>query len=505
MTTYLNRELRHTQAINIQLGVELFFAGKRRFVTAEQQQVLDLLLGTYEAAVEKNKALIKTQEELRELNESLEKRVEERTAELRAEITERQRIEEERTHLLIREQKARAEAEAAGRAKDEFLATVSHELRTPLTSIFGWTRLIRSGKLDEPNVARALETIERNANLQTQIVDDLLDVSRIITGNLRLAVCAVNLSTIIETTINALRPAVEAKSIQLETTLEASADQVAGDEQRLQQVVWNLLSNAIKFTREGGRIDVRLGLFDNHVQLSVCDTGIGINPEFLPYVFERFRQADGSTTRAYGGLGLGLAIVRHLVELHGGTVHAESRGEGQGSIFTVQLRQWIKREENSTTSDKRPPQSPREKRGGLRLSCPPELNDLRILLVDDNQDALELWSAVLKQCGAEILAVTSVRAALKAFDDWKPDVLISDIGMSGESGYDLIRMVRAREAERGGRVPALALTGYAREEDRIEALRAGFHKHIVKPVSPDELVATVAGLSERDVSIRNTF
>lgn len=384
----------------------------------------------------------------------------------------------------------------ANRLKDEFLATVSHELRTPLNAMLGWARLLRTRKLNEATTARALETIERNAKSQVQLIEDLLDLSRIISGKLRLNVRTVELAPIIELTIDTVRPAVEAKNIRLESVLDPLVEPIRGDSDRLQQLVWNLLSNAIKFTPEGGRVQVRLERVGSHIQIRVSDTGKGINPDFLPYVFERFRQADATTTRTYGGLGLGLALVRQLVELHGGTVQAESKGEGQGATFTVKLPSMAGIDSKSSpasATDRMVAQS----EGGVPTSCLPILDALRVLVVDDEADTRELLTTVLEQCGAEVTAVASVVEALNAIEQLKPDVLVSDIGMPGEDGYALIRKVRALEVERGGWIPAAALTAYARVEDRQQALEAGFQIHVVKPVEPAELVAVVANLAGR--------
>jgi PAS domain S-box-containing protein len=384
------------------------------------------------------------------------------------------------------------EAERANRLKDEFLATVSHELRTPLTAIIGWSAILRSNKLDARASADALETIERNAKAQSQLIEDLMDVSRIITGKLRLDVQTVNLASVVESAIASLKPAAEARSIRLQPVLDPRAGPVSGDPTRLQQVAWNLLSNAIKFTPKGGRVEVRLERIDSHVELTVSDTGIGIKPEFLPFVFDRFRQADGTTTRAYGGLGLGLAIVRHLVELHGGTARVDSRGEGQGTTFSLMLplraisRELGREERRHPTAESAPP-----------LECPPELDGLRVLVVDDEPDTRLMLKVMLEQCGAEVTTAASARKALEVIERVRPDVLVSDIGMPEEDGYALMRKVRALPAGRGGRLPAAALTAYAGAEDRKRALRAGFQVHIPKPVDPAELVAAVASLAGR--------
>jgi len=413
-------------------------------------------------------------------------------------IDDQKRLEEERLQLLAREQEARRVAEAANRTKDEFLAVVSHELRTPLTAVIGWTHLLRSKQLEETASERALETIERNAMAQTQIIDDLLDISRIIVGKLNLDIQPVDLISVAEAAINAIGPAAEAKGIHIQTVFDPSTASVSGDPHRLQQVLGNLLSNAVKFTPEGGRVEVRLTRLDSRMEIKVSDTGKGISPEFLPFVFDRFRQADSTATRAHGGLGLGLAIVRHLVELHGGTVQVESRGEGQGATFTVQLRTWVTREHLSSPVA-HTEQVRRRAESSLLITCPPELTDIRVLVVDDEPDALELLTVVLKQCGATVTGAHSVAEAIEVFERVRPHILVSDIGIPDEDGYELIRRVRALEPERGGLTPAVALTAYAREEDRLRTLLAGYQIHLVKPVDPDELMAAVAGLAGRTV------
>ncbi len=398
----------------------------------------------------------------------------------------------ERARLYQAERRMRAEAEEANRTKDEFLATLSHELRTPLTAMLGWTRMLRMEMLDEATSAHALETVERNAKAQAQLIEDLLDVSRIITGKLRLDVRPLELLPVIEAAIEAVRPAADAKNIELQTALDPLAGLVSGDPNRLQQIVWNLLSNAVKFTTRGGQVKIGLGRVDSHVEISVSDTGQGITPDFLPYVFDRFRQADGSTTRLHGGLGLGLAIVRHLVELHGGTVRAQSSGEGQGATFNVQLplsavrnADFGLRNENTASEESafRNPQSA-------------ILKGLRVLVVDDEQDARHLLKTVLETQGAEIIAVGSTREALDALERSMPDVLISDIGMPDEDGFALIRQVRARTPVQGGRIPAAAVSAYVGEENRRQALAAGFQLHVAKPVDPEELIEVVRSLAE---------
>jgi PAS domain S-box-containing protein len=410
-------------------------------------------------------------------------------------ITERKRAEQEREHLFEREQAARVEAEEANRLKDEFLATASHELRTPLTAIVGWTRMLRTGGLDGKTAAAALETIERNADAQTKLIEDLLDISRIITGKLLLDTRPIEMAPVINDAVSAVRPAAEAKNVAIVTSVDSHAGLVLGDASRLQQVVWNLLSNAVKFTPKDGRIEVSLGRVDSRVEVSVRDTGEGIEPEFLPYVFERFRQADGSKTRRHGGLGLGLAIVRHLVEMHGGTVGARSEGRGRGATFTVRLPVPAL---NGRADAHDAARGAAEGAGVLSIECPPKLDGVRVLLVDDDRDTLEMLDAVLSKCEAEVVTVASAAEALREIERRRPDVLVSDIGMPETDGYELIKEVRAREAERGGvTIPALALTAYAKAEDRVRALSVGYQVHLAKPVEPAEFALVVASLVGR--------
>ncbi|MHC5757404.1 hybrid sensor histidine kinase/response regulator [Nostoc sp.] len=476
-------------------------------------------------------------------------------------ITERKQAEEVRAQV-IREQTARQEAEAANRMKDEFLAVLSHELRTPLTSMLGWSKILRAKKLDEKATSRALEAIERNAISQMQLIEDILDVSRIIRGQLRLNVSAVNLISVMEAALEAVRPLAEPKDIQLSTVLDTSIGSVYGDPARLQQIVWNLLTNAIKFTPKGGRVEVRLSKhfgfsisdfgvsatstslsttqsnnfgFESHgenldssnteesnnlksvlensdgrepslklsaksqnsksqyAQIQVIDTGIGISSEFLPKVFERFRQADSTTTRSHNGLGLGLAIVRHLVELHKGTIFAQSLGSGQGATFTVRL---------PLLQDNRGGRTSREATGETFSSVPSTpLAGLRVLVVDDEADTRNFLSFMFEEYGAFATAVASVDEALAVLEQAKPDILISDIGMSGQDGYTLIRKLRSLEPEKGGRIPAIALTAYTREEDRLKALSAGFQQHLSKPIDPNKLIAAVANVLELPLEV----
>ena len=399
----------------------------------------------------------------------------------------------ERARLYETEQKLRAQAETANRMKDEFLATVSHELRTPLNAILGWSQMLKNDGLDDAVREKALATIERNSKAQIQLVDDLLDVSRIITGKLRLDIRAVDLASVALAAVDAVRPAAEAKEIRLQTLLDPQAGPISGDPERLQQVVWNLLSNAVKFTPRGGRVQIRLERIDSHVEIVVSDTGIGIDEEFLPHVFDRFRQMDGSKTRRHGGLGLGLAIVRQLVELHGGTVSSENNGEGQGAIFTVKLPLLPLRKESAG-------EMPRENHAARGDALPDyfaKLTGLRILIVDDEADSRDLLSIVFIESGAHVVTSSSAPEAFEIAQVQRFDVIISDIGMPEEDGFALIGKIRGLPNNQNGNVPAIALTAYARTEDRIQALSSGFQMHISKPVEPSELLAAVANLAGR--------
>ncbi|HWS55612.1 MAG TPA: ATP-binding protein [Pyrinomonadaceae bacterium] len=400
----------------------------------------------------------------------------------------------ENQRLLQFETRAREVAEETNRLKDEFLATLSHELRTPLTAILGWAHMLRSGRLDEKSMTTAVEIIERNARTQQQIVDDILDVSRVITGKLRVDAQPTDLRSVVEAAMDTVRPAAAAKNIRLAALYDPGAGPVMADAGRLQQVVWNLLANAVKFTPLGGEVRVRVSRgAGGHVRLTVTDNGIGIRPDFLPHVFDRFRQGDQSTTRAYGGVGLGLAIVRHLVELHGGTVTAESGGEGRGSTFTIELPALRIAGDGPRGADDGDGVAGEQSAAGGRQ--PAILSGLRVLVVDDEQDALDLIRVVLEQGGARVTTAADAAAALAEFGASRPDVLVADIGMPGEDGYQLIRRVRALGLEEGGSVPAIALTAYASEGDRALALAAGFHLHVPKPVDPAELVRLVAGVA----------
>ncbi len=405
------------------------------------------------------------------------------------ELARRAALAIDNAYLYSVAERDRKLAEAASRMKDEFLATLSHELRTPLNSILGWAQLLRERRLNETTFARAVETIERNAKLQTRLVEDILDVSQIISGNLRLEVLPIDLKEILDATIESMRPAINARSIELICELDPNAGMVSGDANRLQQVFWNLLSNAVKFTPEGGQIWLSFHKLDSTAQVQIRDTGIGISTEFLPYVFERFSQADSSTTRLYGGLGLGLAVARHLVELHGGTVSAQSAGQGQGATFIVELP-LISQPSNPTQ-----PNSARLE----AFDATTALQGVRILIVDDEVDGRELLAFILEQYGAAVTTAPSAARALEEIQQSVPDLLISDIGMPEESGYALIRKVRARKPNRGGEVPAIALTAYATEEDRQQSLLAGFQAHVPKPVEAAQLIATVAGILGKTV------
>ncbi|ARV57572.1 hypothetical protein BZZ01_02040 [Nostocales cyanobacterium HT-58-2] len=392
-------------------------------------------------------------------------------------ITARKQAEIERAHLLEQEQAARTEAERANRVKDEFLAIVSHELRSPLNSILGWAQLMQMRKLDPATTTEGLASIERNAKLQTQLVDDLLDVAKILRGKVSMNMAPVNLVFIIESAITTVRTAAAAKSIVLHPVL-SPIGQVSGDVARLQQIVCNLLSNAIKFTPTGGRVDIGLQQVGNQAQITVSDTGIGINPNFLPHIFESFRQEDASTTREYGGLGLGLAIVRYLVEAHGGTICAGSKGEGQGATFTVRLPLF-----NAGPHRSQPYSLPEQE---------PKLTGIRVLMVDDEPDTRKLFLALLTQYGAEVLTVASAAEALASLESFQPDVLVSDIGMPEMDGYALLQQVRSLLSSKGGQIRAIALTAYARVEDQQRALAAGFQHYISKPLDVEKLVQAVS-------------
>ena len=406
-----------------------------------------------------------------------------------------QRAAEERKVLLESERSARAEAERTSQMKDEFLATLSHELRTPLSAILGWAQVLRRGTRDAADLQKGLQTIERNARAQAQLIEDLLDMSRITSGKVLLDVQTVAPALFIDAAVETVRPAADAKNIRLEKHYDPAVGPIAGDPARLQQVIWNLLSNAIKFTPRDGRVAILLTAFDGHVEITVQDTGVGIKPEFKAHVFERFRQGDASTTRKHGGLGLGLSIVKHLVEQHGGTVRVDSEGEKMGASFTIALPS-ANRQSVSSRPD-RPAYSPPSPLASALASdiLLRDMAGLRVLVVDDEPDARELINRILSDCHAIVRTAASAKQALAAIGEEVPDVLVSDLGMPDVDGFELLARVRALGAAHGGNVPAVALTAFARSEDRLRALEAGFGAHISKPVEPSELIATVAAMA----------
>jgi signal transduction histidine kinase/ActR/RegA family two-component response regulator len=412
---------------------------------------------------------------------------------LEIEVKERRQVEERLRVALSGEQIARAEAETANRLKDEFLATVSHEIRTPLNAIIGWSHLLRSGRLDDASIARAIETIDRNAKMQAQLIEDILDVSRVITGKLRLRNESVDIASVINAAIDSVQLAIDSKDLHLEVTLDPSARHTFGDAGRLQQVVWNLLSNAIKFTPPGGRIKIKVKRSKGNMQLLVSDDGQGISPDFLPFIFDRFRQADGTSTRNHGGLGLGLAIVRHLVELHGGAISADSTGVGAGATFSITLPL----APQSQTLRKRVTGRLRaEEVSQGHFSSLPLLDGIKVLLVDDDADTLQVVRAMLDGSKAVVQTATSVNEAMEMLAWYSPHVLISDLAMPDEDGYSLIRKVRTLGADKGYQIPAIALTSYVRVEDRTRALAAGFNMFVPKPVQPDELITAIVNLAD---------
>ena len=439
----------------------------------------------FSEADERLAATLTTQVSVAYENARLYAETESNAAELRSEMAVRKQAEEERAQLLVRERAARAEAELANRTKDEFLATLSHELRTPLSAILGWSHILRTNQLGKKDWARGLETIERNARVQSQLIDDLLDVSRIISGKIRIEPRAVDLPTVIEAAIDSIRPTLEAKEIQLETDFESRDCIVLGDANRLQQIFWNLFSNAVKFTPQNGSVRVQVREQDFGVKVSVSDSGVGITPEFLPYIFDRFSQADGSTTRTHGGLGLGLAIVRHLVGLHHGRVEVESEGENRGATFTVTLP--IAAAVQATDGEFLSAESNVQPLNSAKIFA-----GVRILVVDDEADSRDLISTILTRCGSEVRCSESAAEAIQALAEWGPDLLLSDIGMPNEDGYSFIRRVRRLRSKRAKQIPAIALTAYATEEDRSAALAAGFQIHLAKPVEPNSLVNSIA-------------
>jgi PAS domain S-box-containing protein len=400
-------------------------------------------------------------------------------------ITEERARAEERQRLLETERAARREAERIGRMKDEFLATLSHELRTPLNAIFGWAQILKMGESDAGTVSEAINVIDRNVRLQTQLIEDLLDMSRIVSGKVRLEVRRIDLADVVHASLESVMPALKAKQIHLESTIDPAAGAVNGDPSRLQQVMWNLLTNAIKFTPRGGTISVLVESAQSHVTISVNDSGEGISADFLPQLFERFTQADASSKRKHGGLGLGLSIVKNLVEMHGGTVHADSPGKGQGATFVIRLPMYVSLEKNpdTTISDD----------SATSDDCPTKLTGIKVLVVDDEADARELVRRFLVDCEAIPMLAASVAEARLMLREFRPDVILSDIGMPGEDGYGFIKTLRGQ----GLKTPAIALTAFARSEDRMRSIQAGYQTHLPKPVDPAELIAVIASLAGR--------
>ena len=428
----------------------------------------------------------------------LKKHIIERNELLQAETTARTAAET----AYQAEQQARGVAENANRLKDEFLATDSHELRTPLNSILGWARMLKTAELDAPTSDRALDAIERNARSQAQLIEDLLDISRIVAGKMRLEIRPLDLAPVLNAALDAVRPAADAKNIRLRAVVDPAAGTISGDAERLQQVVWNLLTNAIKFTPKKGTVELRLERVNSHVEIIVTDNGKGIAPDFLPHVFELFRQADGDITRAHGGLGLGLAIVNRIVEMHGGTVAADSQGAGHGATFTVCLPlRGLRLEVETKSLDGAERTHPTavslsaDENGVFRFL--PSLENLHVLAVDDQPDTLDMISTALARCGATVETANSAQEGFERLQARLPDVLIADIGMPGEDGFSFIKRIRQLDRTRGGKIPAVALTAYARVEDRLKTLSAGFQMHVPKPVEPAELVAVIASLVGR--------
>ena len=412
-------------------------------------------------------------------------------------VTERKLAEERQKQLLAAEQKARKQAELANRAKDQFLATVSHELRTPLGAILGWARILGTATTDPPTLARALEAIERNANAQAQLIGDILDLSSIISGKLSLNVQTVELPSIIRAAADSVIPAAQSKSVRVRINLAEDIGSIAGDPNRLQQIVWNLLSNAVKFTPSGGEVEVRLERVNSHIEITVSDSGQGISADFLPHVFEAFSQEDASTSRKHSGLGLGLSIVRQLVELHGGTIQVNSAGEGHGTTFKAKLPL-------APTDASRSGEGPQKAAEAAR-EFPRFLSRIRVLVVDDAADSREMLGLILEKAGAEVRLASSAKEALKLVESWRPGLLIADIGMPDEDGYALIQQIRALKPQDGGMVPALAITGYASRQDRLQSILAGFQDHMAKPVEPDELIAVAADLVATANKARRQF
>ncbi|HYR42599.1 MAG TPA: PAS domain S-box protein [Terriglobia bacterium] len=405
-------------------------------------------------------------------------------------ISEKKMLEQRTADALEEARRARHEAELASRMKDEFLATISHELRTPLTSIVGWIRMLRTGGLPPDRIEHALEVIDRNVRSQAQLIEDLLDISRITMGKLRLDVRPVQPANVINAAVDSLRFAAEARNIRIQTVLDSHAGPVSGDFERLQQVAWNLVSNAIKFTPKGGRVQIVLERVNSHIEIRISDNGRGIKPEFLPFIFDRFTQAEASTTRLHAGIGMGLAISKAIIELHGGSITAFSEGEGKGSTFAINIPV-MPVSTRPAPVERIHPKAWTE----ISVQCPPEISGLKILVVDDDPDTCDMIRAVLEQCGSVVTTVTDANTALETFLSWKPTVLISDIGLPEVDGYELMRRIRDEERARGTKTPAIALTAFARIEDRVKALAAGYQMHVAKPVEPGELLTIVASLA----------
>jgi signal transduction histidine kinase/ActR/RegA family two-component response regulator len=398
-----------------------------------------------------------------------------------------------RTALAIDNAKAYKETQFANQLKDDFLATFSHELRTPLNAILGYSRMLQAGTMAPDKREGALKTVERNATTLSQLVEDVLDVSRIISGKLRLNIQPVDVPAVVKQAVETVRPAADAKQIRIETMVDPAAAPISGDPDRLQQIVWNLVANAVKFTPKEGRVQVRLERINSHVEITVSDTGIGIKPDFLPHIFERFRQADSGAAREHSGLGLGLGIARHLVELHGGTIHATSGGEGQGATFQVRLPIMIARAASPADQRRVHPHSHAAAFAGPM----PSLTGVHVLTVDDDSDALMLGREILESAGARVTTLDSAILALEEIASIRPDVLVADVGMPRLDGFEMIRRIRRMPDARLRDVPAAALTAYARPEDRVKALQSGFQIHLAKPIDPVELVAAVAALAKR--------
>ncbi len=421
-----------------------------------------------------------------------------RQYQIREQMEAIRRGEKERTALLESEQAARSAAERASHLKDEFLATLSHELRTPLNAILGWSQILshRGGGRDSEDLAEGLQTIERNARSQAQIIEDLLDMSRIISGKIRLDVQRLDLASIVQTAIATVRPAAEAKGIKLQSIIDPiHGVMISGDGNRIQQVLWNLLTNAVKFTPKGGRVQILLERVNSHLEISVIDTGEGIAPEFLPFVFDRFRQADASITRRHRGLGLGLSIVKQLVELHGGSVRVQSDGPGKGTTFVVALPLMVVHGKPEPQAERRHPRATQGPDGAEQVCV--EIAGVRVLVVDDEPDARALVKRLLEECHAIVTTAASAPEALRLLEGASFDVLLSDIGMPDVDGYALIQQVRSLKGFKGNNIPAIALTAYARAEDRVRAISAGYQMHVTKPVEPVELITMIAGVTGR--------